>query len=367
MRSLRPKLMRWLKLIAINVAVVLLLLIVVEGVFSYLLLFRDISATNDVPEDQYTEYDPDLGWVSLPNLYVPDLYAPGIYLKTNSQGFRNEKDFEAAVPDGKKRIICSGDSFTFGYGVSNEHTWCQRLSAIDPQLETVNMGQGGYGIDQAYLWYKRDASDLDHHVHVLAFITDDFLRMQFDAFLGYGKPQLEQKGSQLVVKNIPVPKAQYTFSWFTHNRHAFERLRTTLFLNRARQRLGGSEAQQVSTDEDQAIRDILQAMFEELDGLHKMHGRTFVLLYLPVRSDLQDNASDEWIQFVQEMSTSFDILFINAVEVFRSLPLEEAGRLYLRKGRINYLGAAGHFNEQGNELVANLVYEELNAHLSLSQ
>ena len=29
------------------------------------------------------------------------------------------------------------------------------------------MGQGGYGIDQAYLWYKRDGTKLDHDVQIL--------------------------------------------------------------------------------------------------------------------------------------------------------------------------------------------------------
>ena len=60
--------------------------------------------------------------------------------------------------------------------------------SLDPRLETLNMGQGGYGVDQAYLWYKRDAAKFEHQVHLLAFITDDFVRMQSDRFRGYGKP-----------------------------------------------------------------------------------------------------------------------------------------------------------------------------------
>ena len=51
------------------------------------------------------------------------------------------------MPPGKTRIICSGDSFTLGFGVDNEHTWPQQLAARNANLETVNMGQGGYGAD----------------------------------------------------------------------------------------------------------------------------------------------------------------------------------------------------------------------------
>ncbi len=89
-----------------------------------------------------------------------------------------------------RRLVCSGDSFTFGYGVGDEATWCALLATIPPGIETVNMGQGGYGLDQAYLWYRRDGLHLGHQVHVMALITRDFERMASDRFVGYGKPLL---------------------------------------------------------------------------------------------------------------------------------------------------------------------------------
>ena len=63
------------------------------------------SATNIVAERRHTQYDPDLGWVNEPNIDIPDMYGPGIYLRTNSQGFRNNHDISPAVPAGKARII----------------------------------------------------------------------------------------------------------------------------------------------------------------------------------------------------------------------------------------------------------------------
>src|SRR5262245_11701161 len=191
-----------IRLVAINIVILILILVVIEGLSSYVLLVRDIT-THSLAERRHTKYDPDLGWSNEPSLHIPNMYGPGIYLNTNSQGFRNSRDFDTVAPDGKYRIICSGDSFTLGFGVDDDHTCCQALTSFDPRLESVNMGEGGYGVDQAYLWYKRDGVKLEHHVQLLAIITDDFRRMQSDSFLGYGKPVIDIENGMLLVKNVP--------------------------------------------------------------------------------------------------------------------------------------------------------------------
>jgi len=188
----------------------------------------------------HTRYDQELGWVNKPDMDIPDMYGSGISLKTNSQGFRADHDFDLSVPPGKLRIICSGDSFTLGYGVRNDETWCQLLTALDSRLETVNMGQGGYGVDQAYLWYKRDGLKLQHQIHLLAFITQDFQRMEGSEFLGYGKPVLDIENNSLVVKNVPVPNRAYRLPWLTSNFQNFQHLKTVDFVTRLLGRIGVS-------------------------------------------------------------------------------------------------------------------------------
>jgi hypothetical protein len=61
------------------------------------------------------------------------------------------------------------------------------------------MGQGGYGVDQAYLWYKRDGTKIEHNIQLFAFIESDFDRMRSAAFLGYSKPRLTVTGGQLSI------------------------------------------------------------------------------------------------------------------------------------------------------------------------
>ena len=118
------------RFIAANLAILVLLLALLEGVASLALLGRDLSSTRLPAERRHTRNDPELGWVNRANLAVPNMYGPGIALHTNAQGFRNVRNFAPAVPAGAMRAICSGDSFTLGYGVADKDTWCARLVLI---------------------------------------------------------------------------------------------------------------------------------------------------------------------------------------------------------------------------------------------
>ncbi len=132
--------MSYIRIIVINVVVLCLILFIIEGIANYVLMAHDVVKHHRLAEQRHTQYDPDLGWVNKPNIYIPDMYGRGVYLKTNSQRFRNNHDFETAVPKGKYRIICSGDSHTLGYGVDNDHTWC--ISRPYMKSKTTNHKNG---------------------------------------------------------------------------------------------------------------------------------------------------------------------------------------------------------------------------------
>lgn len=199
-----------------NVIAVLSIFFIVECLCSTGLLIYNNSENKGFAEKRYTEYDDLLGWISMPDMYIRDMYGPGIYLKTNEQRFRNNNNFSLNPPPNKIRVICSGDSFTFGFGVDNDHTWCQYLAFVNGKLETINMGQGGYGIDQAYLWYKRDGQKINPDILIFSFITSDFYRMKSDKFFGFDKPILKLENGVLITENVPVPKPFAV--WLKHKR-----------------------------------------------------------------------------------------------------------------------------------------------------
>jgi hypothetical protein len=345
-----------------NIAILGFLLMIIEGLASYTLLVRDIMKTPSLAEQRHTKYDPDLGWVNKPNLFIPDMYGPGVYLRINAQGFRNSHDITTTVPGGKARVICSGDSFTLGYGVDNAHTWCALLSLLEPRLETVNMGQGGYGVDQAYLWYKRDAATIEHQVQILAFITNDFARMQSDSFAGYPKPVPEIENGTLVVKNVPVPKRTYDFLLSPQSILVVRQLRTFEFLNRALEKLGSATTdpnQLTKSGSNDKPQEVLHKIFEDLKHINEQRSSKLVLVYLPRLYELQGKGPQEWTAFLEEESRSLGIPFINLFSEFRSFPDNDVVKLFISGEQLAYRSAGGHFSEAGNELVARVIHDKL--------
>src|SRR5262249_14698128 len=131
--------MKMMRVLGGNLLILALLLTAGEGLASLLLLVRDLLAPAVRSDPPYIVYDAELGWVNTPASDFPDVDGPGVSVRTNAQGFRITQAPGPPVPDrvldGRIRLLCSGDSFTFGYSVANEHTWCQQLAAFDPRLE----------------------------------------------------------------------------------------------------------------------------------------------------------------------------------------------------------------------------------------
>ena len=78
-------------------------------------------------ERKHAEFDPLLGWVNQRSVDIPDAYGAGVRLTTNSCRFRGTSELDDAIPAGKIRIVCSGDSFTLGYGVGDAETYPRQL------------------------------------------------------------------------------------------------------------------------------------------------------------------------------------------------------------------------------------------------
>ena len=256
--------------LAAGLGLSLLVLVLIEGASSGLWFGWEAWTRFERPiqERHHTRYDSELGWVNEPGMSDPDLYAPGRGITTNSQGFRNTRHFPVEVPAGRLRVICAGDSFTLGYGVADSDSWPAQLAALDPRLETVNMGQGGYGVDQAWMWYRRDGLELDHQLLLFAFIGDDFERMRKATFRGYGKPLLKVVDGRIAVGNVPVPRSSFRFPLLTQNLPLLEELRIVELGRRVLRKLRGGEpaARRLDLDERQARELLRQAIRRENIG-----------------------------------------------------------------------------------------------------
>jgi hypothetical protein len=117
----------------------------------------------------YQRIDPELGWITI----------PGVRLRAaavNAAGIRADKEYAPVPPAGVVRVAAFGDSFVHGDEVTTEEAWATQLERLTPDLEVLNYGVGGYGLDQALLRYRRDGATLAPHVVLIGVIADDVLR-----------------------------------------------------------------------------------------------------------------------------------------------------------------------------------------------
>jgi hypothetical protein len=220
------------------------------------------------------------------------------------------------------------------------------------------MGQGGYGADQAYLWHKRDGVKLDHDIHVFAFIANDFKRMQNRAFDGYGKPILAVENDRLVTRNIPVPSQAWA-PVLARTQAAISSMSTTRLLRRILRLDNPDAVAQAQNEGNQETLRILPLMFADLVETNRAKNSVLVLAYLPRSDEYGGDLQEPWRAFLAEYARQHGLLYLDFVDDLRRLAPTEIDRLFIAKGAIDFPGAAGHYTEEGNRFIADLMYRRL--------
>ena len=339
---------RWGNVLA-GLAVAALVLVLVEGLASLLQSARAAKHDLRMQEESHVRYDPLLGWSHVPGVHIPELYGPGTAFTTNSQGLRGSEEYAKAIPAGKYRVVALGDSFTMGFGVGDAQSYPAQMQALCPALQAVNMGQGGYAMDQDYLWYRRDGVKLDANVLLFAVIADDFFRMQGDNFIGYGKPVLRARNGTLAVENVPPP--DWGSRLVLRRARAFVESLATVRTLRWIVHHGEAPSQ-----EDPFHGTVNEGTFaaaglalDELARLSASRNQRFVLAYLPTSFLLAKEPTPErrWLASYAERS---HVPFIDLVPEFEKLTPAQIAALY----RWDY-----HYTVEGNRFVAAAILRRL--------
>ncbi|MBN1913922.1 MAG: hypothetical protein JW788_05930 [Candidatus Omnitrophica bacterium] len=129
-----------------------------------------------------TEEDPVLFWKQCPDLNTTFQAAK---LKTNSLGLRN-KELKSSKGGGVERIICLGDSFTFGWGVDAHSAYPFVLEQAlnnsgheDRKFEVVNAGEIGFSSYQGVRLLKNRLLAYSPDVLIIAYGFNDIDRYRF--------------------------------------------------------------------------------------------------------------------------------------------------------------------------------------------
>ncbi len=166
----------------------------------------------------YLVFDRMLGWdVGQSRSSVNGLYF------SSAEGIRSSRSGETfAKSPAKSRVALVGDSYTFGLEVSYEDSWGHQLEReLGEDVQVLNFGVNGYGVDQAYLKYCQRVRAWHPDVVIFGVVDHDLERtMGVYAFLtfpesdlSFPKPRMVfDRQGRLAALNVPLLRPEDIFS-----------------------------------------------------------------------------------------------------------------------------------------------------------
>ena len=180
MKTKRPRL---LKVLSFWLGVLVLLGLCAEGALRYrgfrfdpYRYYKRFGANFEADEIRYYEGDAALFWRFRPSNVIHDFWVSTATI--NSEGFRGP-EFRWSKKPGTFRVVCLGDSGTFGWNVGDDEGYPARLEALLTQampgrrVEVVNMGVPGYSSYQGRRLVEADVVRMSPDVIVFSYGRND--------------------------------------------------------------------------------------------------------------------------------------------------------------------------------------------------
>jgi lysophospholipase L1-like esterase len=260
--------------------------------------------------------DDRLGWGHAKNVSKTfkneDLdYVP---VTQNANGHRG-KYYGPVKSIGKYRILALGDSFTEGVQVKEEELLSARLEKMDPDVEALNAGVGGYGTVQEYLYLIRDGLTLRPDLVLLMFYENDLSDNCLSYYPGFGpRPYAILRNDEIQIIErldyqefrkfiIPVPL------WTFLNRHSYlyyfvnVNIYQQIFTNRMR------KLQELDLEKTRGCGryEIFYKIVQRTKDLLSTKGIEFAVVLIPTREDVERGKSptlEPILKFCREQSLS---------------------------------------------------------------
>ena len=313
--------------------VVVLMGVSVEGAARLILRYQE---PQEVVPASIGRFDERLGWALKPLAHETSKRTGyEIDYRINSHGLRN-RETEYQKPPGTFRIVLLGDSRTFGFGVPIEKHFSTLLEGYFRDVEVINMGVSGFGVDQELLYLTSEGFRYQPDL-VLAYVPHygDNRHMHTERW-GSSKPKFDLVDGKLVLTNCPVVTKSIPLSrlgklnrFLTAHSAAYGIFRDGL--------TSKTPADQANTQEKQDEKDLQSDSFRtELYGL----GEAIV-------SAMHDEAAKHGAAFV--LVTQIEPLHEAALKKkMLSLDVLEP----LSNDKFVLPAPLGHINESGNGVLA---------------
>lgn len=293
----------------------------------------------EVPPDE-SDFDSTLGWD----------------MERSGDRIRGLDPIDLRKPAGVYRIVSIGDSFTFGVDAGEFQNFSALLNQHE-DLQVLNMGVPGYGIDQSYLKYREHGAKYDADTVLFGIYVGDYERTRLSFSYG-SKPVFSWSRGQLSLEGVPLPRPSEEVSRIGAELDGIVYLQELLANLWQRLNYSAIDDSDYFAETDKIVAGILAQLKSELLATQQL-----VIIHIPraeafsERDEFRDEANRRLLAIYDELQ--LDVIDLN--DEFRS---NQAGTQEADDPAKEYYfaredGSFGHLSATGHERVADLVLARL--------
>jgi hypothetical protein len=263
-------------------------------------------------------------------------------IKINSHGLR-DREFSYEKPEGVKRVLGIGDSFTFGYGVNSDDCYLKQLelelNRNGDKWEVINAGVTGYSMWQYLAYFEHYGYRYEPDLVTIGFYFDDF----------YGDPSAEEKtysGSRHhSLKSIRLVNfsrnclqlLQFRYRYLLGSRwlRSIEDRREYILSNAYHHLLSGKA--------DQKLYRKFETRLGEFYRMAKQHGARVLVIFIPDIVQLNRPELQGVNNFLEEICLRSQIGYLDMASHFERF--EDVKKLYM-------LPYDAHTSPTGHKIIA---------------
>ena len=261
----------------------------------------------------------------------------------NSHGTRGD-EFEVPKPSNVVRVLCLGDSVTFGWGLAEEETYAnilqgrlQREIKDGRQIEVINAGVNAWSYPQLSIYLREYGLRFQPDYVVLAGAN---LWTQFSE---ESDPEFVKKFMWRVrLKNFLRRFALYHYVVEVQLEDFYQKHRARFVPVDPKQDQMFKDQQK--SDPDAYFRDAISRFCQ----IALTNGVQPVILHTPVQTDLEKGVEGPVLPSKREVAARLNVPFVDPSAEIK----EKTASLYLDADPV-------HFNAQGNEIIARHLSETL--------
>jgi len=307
----------------------------------------------------FWQYDATLGWKLRPG-QSGSFRSPHFTIKVRNNR-RSLRDREYAYErTATRRVLVLGDSFTWGYGVEEDERFTELLESGPEKWEVINAGISGYSTDQELIWFESEGVKYRPDLVVLVFCGNDEQmnreRLVYDI---YFKPRFRLEGTNLVLENVPVPRARWRtrLVYGLKRRSALARLLSDRWFTLREAWCRGSAAGVGTRRGSVAIKEngtfakekkeeylLTRALIARLQAGAENIGAGFLVVTLP-RWWTSPGTYEEFVEYLRQ--DGHDVLDVEALAEFDFKSMTIPGD--------------GHWNAAGHRFVAEQIRKHIHA------